>query len=188
MISQNQRPISRAVKLWTVTLQNYSTAKNIDYVYLGKELDQIIQQNFLGKTIVIRLIGSQDHDKNIPELVHIIQKIGTDRYNPYRKMMFHDFYAKHKPDLFGSVFTVSNKSPSMCQLLKEFHTKTLADRNKGVTADIILLYDPRKLNMIHQVYDGQTESDCFTFKDPKQKQKALLGIIQVVPQRVSNSR
>ena len=170
--------IRREVKIWTVITSGYATKKKVNYSDLGEVLDQIIQSNFLGKTIVMRLVGSQDHHKTVTELVPIIKKTGTDRYDPQRKMIFHDFYAKHNPDLFASLIKVSTL-PIMAKQLEEFYSKTIGDRKKGIRADIITLYNQKSLRMIKHVYDDQEERDCFTFKDPQQKRKALLGIIMI---------
>ena len=170
------------IPIWTLRFPGYISKKKVAYEEIGKRLDKIIQKNFLGIKILMRCLGSHDHKgKNINELVKTIRKTGTDRYDSKRKMIFHEFYSKHNPDIFMSVINkVTKTNPSMKELIEEFYTKTTSDRKIGVRADIITIYNPKKLKMIKHVYDGQEESDCFTFKDPKNKQKALLGIIKII--------
>lgn len=169
------------ISIWKVSVPGYLTKKSVNYDSIGKKLDKIIQENFLGKKVLIRCVGSKDHvELKINELVDTIKKIGTDRYDPKRKMIFHDFYSKHNPDLFASPFIVTETTPSMRELIEEFYEKTTGDRKIGVRADVILVYDPKKFKMIKHVYENQEWSDCFTFKDPEKKRESLLGVIQIV--------
>lgn len=171
----------KEIPIWKVSVPGYTTNKTVDYENIGKKLDKIIKQNFLGKKVLIRCVGSKDHvGLKIDELIDTIKKIGTDRYDPERKMIFHDFYSKHNPDLFASPYTVTETTPSMRQLIEEFYEKTTGDRKIGIRADVILVYDPRKLKMIKHVYENQDWSDCFTFKYPENKRESLLGVIQIV--------
>ena len=166
--------------IWHVHVPGYITKKNVDYQGIGKKLDKIIRSNLKEKNIVMRCLGSQDHpQRTTQELVEIIKQTGTDRYDPKRKIIFHKFYAKHNPDLFASPVKVSENTPSMAEVLKKFYTKTTGDRKIGVRADIVVFYDPKKLEMVKHVYKGQEESDLFKFKNPKNKQKAVLGIIEI---------
>lgn len=178
MISRKITFKEKEVKIWNLSVKGYNTKKKVNYNSIGRELDTILQQNFLEKTIALRCMSSKDHHKTVKEIVEIIRKTGTDRYDPKKKMMFHDFYAKHNPDLFASIILVSKKT-FMGKHIQEFYAKTKGDRKYGIRADIFTLYNPEELKMIHHVYDGQEESDCFKFKFPKYKQKALLGIIAI---------
>ena len=50
---------------------------------------------------LIRLISSKDHDISRDELVEIIRRTGTDRYDADRKHIFYDHYGKHDFDFFA---------------------------------------------------------------------------------------
>src|SRR3989344_1697365 len=124
------------IPIWKVSVPGYITKRSVDYREIGNRLDKIIQQMFLGKRILIRCVGSKDHvGLDIDGLVETIRKIGTDRYDPERKMIFHDFYSKHNPDLFASPFMVTETTPSMRELIGEFYEKTTGDRKVGVRED-----------------------------------------------------
>jgi len=128
-----------------LSIPGYTVKRKVDYTSIGKRLDKMVQDNFLGRKILVRCVGSKDHvGINIEQLVDTIRRIGTDRYDPNRKMIFHDFYSRHNPDLFASPFTVTTTTPRCGEIIKEFYEKTTGDRKIGVKADIILIYDPKK--------------------------------------------
>ncbi len=142
------------------------------------DADQYVAKHYSGDKVLVRCLSSKEHAKySLEELVQLIAQTGTDRYDPHRKMMFHEFYEAHAPDLFADLVEVSEESPIIGPLFQDFFEKTKGDRQEGVRADIVLLYDPDKLEMISNVYENQEQSDCFRFKHIDRKVQALLAII-----------
>ncbi len=165
------------IPVWIISLPMNFRSKKKYYQIAGIAGDKIIHEHFLGKKILLRCLSSKDHKKTVDGLVDIIKKTGTDRYDPKRKMIFHEFYKKHKPDIFLEECLVTKEKSIMKNILQSFYQKTKGDRKIGLYADIITIYNPRKMKMIKNVYEGQEKSDCFQFRDQKNKPKAILGII-----------
>lgn len=114
----------------------------------------------------VRLISSAQHDVSKQELIDVIRKTGTDKYDPNRQKIFDDYYKSFVIDFFGS--KTQDVEKDLAQLQKEFMQKTLGDRGESVSADIAILYKESSCTMVQHVYPGQEQSDCYVFKsDPK---------------------
>ena len=171
----------KEIPRYTISIPEYTLNKKPNYKRVGKIIDTTLRKYFLGKTVLVRCISSADHNnKKIEELIKIITTTGSDRYDRKRKMVCHDFYAKHNPDIFASPLKITEDIEFMHEVVGDFYEGAKEDRGYPVRVDIIILYDPQKLKMIKKVYGNQEESDCFTFKDSKNKTKALLGVIRVL--------
>ncbi|MDD2889954.1 MAG: hypothetical protein PHE49_04855 [bacterium] len=78
MILKNQR-----TKILSISLPEYTIDKKPDYMVIGPKVDRIIEENFNNHQLAIRGIGMVDHPEyNLDELVEIIYKLGTDKYDP----------------------------------------------------------------------------------------------------------
>ena len=113
---------------------------------------------------LIRLISSKEHDIPRDELVEIIKKTGTDRYNPDRKHVFYDFYGKHDFDFFAGHSKVETLEEDIKEAVKLFPSRTKGDRGYEVHPDIVIIYDSSKCIELDGVYDYKSGSDCFKFK------------------------
>lgn len=113
---------------------------------------------------LIRLISSADH--NIPrnELVKIIEKTGTDRYDSGRKHIFHDFYGKHDFDFFAGKSSIDTLEDDIKEAVKLLPSRTKGDRGYEVKPDIVIIYDGDKCIELDGVYDYKSGSDCFKCK------------------------
>src|ERR1700761_5094305 len=68
-----------------ITITDYKPAKAPDHKKVGKKLDDLLKQHFMGKDLIIRCIGSQDHrGLSLDELTDTILKTGTDKYDKQR--------------------------------------------------------------------------------------------------------
>jgi len=72
------------MKLIEINTPEYSVDSEPDYKTIGGLIDTQIKQYFMGKNILLRGIGSQEHsNKSVNDLIEIIKQTGTDRYDPY---------------------------------------------------------------------------------------------------------
>lgn len=154
-----------------------------DYQKIGTILDDIIKKHFLGKKVVVRCIGSQDHpNKNVDELADLIIQLGTDRYDDTHKGVgYTDFLKKGiKIDFYGQLIEEANEDMSiMSEMIYEMYHSAIDDRGYGVYVDLVLIYNAEQLNIVTNLYESQAVSDGFVFKDPEHKQLALMGIIKI---------
>jgi hypothetical protein len=137
----------------------------------------------MGKNVVIRCIGSQDHPGiSLDELTNIIVQTGTDKYDATRMGVgYKEFVNKGiQIDLYGVPVKVTKDTVVMGQAIWEMHHSAVGDRGFSVHVDLILIYDAEQLDMVMNLYDFHPTSDGIVFKDPANKKAALLGIIKVV--------
>lgn len=147
---------------------------------LASLLSETLTQYFAKQTLLIRCIGSQDHStKTKPELIQHVLKTGTDKYDDAKQVVGHDFYKKWNPDFFALPVKVTETTNIFDEILTDFKHGAIEDRGYSVSVDLVLLYDPEQCEMITDVYEGQSESDLFIFKNPEQKQQALRAVIDI---------
>lgn len=169
--------------VFALTISDYQIATEPDYKTIGKIVDDELRKHFMGRTIVARGIGSSEHPgKTIDELIEIIKRNGTDRYDPNRTGDRYENIQGKNIDLFGFRRKVG---PHM-QLFKDvaygFYHSALGLHGKAVRIDILMIYDAAKLKVVVHQYEGRTDKkrDGFVFRDPAHKQDALLGIIRIL--------
>lgn len=127
---------------------------------------------------LIRVLSSKDHDMSQDELVALIKKTGTDRYDPERKQIFDHFYGKHDVHFFADRTEDDDYEEKLAEVVRLFPKKTKGDRSIAVVPDIAIVYDASKCEMVMNVYDDHETSDCFRFKgNPKD---ALIEVRKIV--------
>jgi hypothetical protein len=191
----------------TISLPEYNVEQEPDWLPIGRKLDTIIESQFAGRRIAVRGIGMVDHPElSREELVAIIQRLGTDRYDPDREAVHGDFGSGVPIDLHAGPYLVSERVRSlrtkdqprvaqpdytaMGSLVRIFYGGAIADRGYPVRLDILMVYDLDQLQPAGiQWTAGEArpgpppppEESCdFTFKHPDRKPEALLGIIQLL--------
>ena len=85
-----------------------------------------------------------------------------------------------KVDFYGEEAKITEGLNFMPQQIWEMHHSAIGDRGYGVHVDLVLVYDQAQLNMVMNLYTHHPTSDGYTFKDPSNKQAALLGVIKVL--------
>lgn len=71
------------MKLLEIKLPQYNVDTEPDHKAIGKPVDDLLRQHFMGETVLIRGLGSMEHQgKSVNDLVEIIKRYGTDRYDP----------------------------------------------------------------------------------------------------------
>lgn len=136
----------------------------------------------MGKTIVLRGIASSEHpDTTADQLIQIIQKTGTDHYDPQRKGDRYENVEGKQIDLFGTLATVSPTSQIADIIIYGFYHSAIGVHGRPMKIDVFTVYDATKLAQVPHRYEGRDDvkDDGFIFTDPGNKVGALLGVIQV---------
>ena len=175
-----------SVQVFSLEAPEYRLDAPPDAGNIGKKMDAVIRKHFSGERIAFRCIGLADHPSmTMDSLIKTIQKLGTDKYDPERKMVLHDFYTskgiESQKSMFAMEYDFVNGAKLMEETVEDFYEGALADRGFRVKIDLILIYDMSRLECVPIEYGkGDIGRDCFIFKNPEQKQDALKGIIKVL--------
>lgn len=168
------------VRILQVSLPQYTVNPEPDHKAIGKLVDDELRTHFMGQTVVVRGISSDAHPgKSIDELVEIIGRDGTDRYDPTRVGDRYENIQRRHIDLFAFRRKVT---PSM-QLFKDmswgFYHGGISIHGAPIRIDILIVYDAARLKRVTHQYEGRTDvkRDGFVFTDPERKREALLGIL-----------
>lgn len=169
--------------VYTLATPNHTPGKAPDHETVGRKLDDLLKQHFLGKKVVIRCIGSQDHPGlSLDELTATVVRTGTDKYDPNRMGVgYEEFISKGiRVDFYGVDTEVTKDTKIMAQAVWEMHHSAIGDRGFSVHVDLVLIYDAEQLDMVMNLYSHHPTSDGFVFKDQSNKQTALLGVIKIL--------
>lgn len=183
-VSQKQGKTTMKQKLLEIALPEYKADVKPDYLAVGLKLDKLLEQHFMGRDIVLRCIGSQDHPgKTLDEVVEIIMRTGTDKYDPARKGQGYSVgtdQGKHI-DFFGTPVKVCVGTDIFTlELLDDFYNGSRGDRGYAIRIDIVIIYDASKLTSVEHLYgEDIDESDGFVFKEPESKPGAVLGVLKI---------
>jgi hypothetical protein len=185
------------LKVVAVSVPEYNVNRKPDYIAIGKKVDRVIESNFTDRKYVYRAIGKDDHPQlTLDELVSIIIKSGTDRYDPERKGVCHEQFSVYDYDLHAGSFEIKNSLivieetdtyPTLFgDTAYDFYENAPLDRGYPVRIDLLVLYDPGKLELAKKI-DPQAptvlhplEKYLHRFKDRKNKVDALLGIVKIL--------
>lgn len=167
----------------SIEIPIYRVDTEPDFIAVGNKLDDWIKQNYLGRSIAIRALSSDEHHNlSREEFVEIIKKDGTDRYDAGRKGdRYENIEGKHI-DLFGlPVDPVKEDSEMFEHMLRSFYHWPLKERGYPVRVDIVIIYDLNQLEEVEHRYEGRDDikRDGFVFMHPKSKPEAILGILLV---------
>lgn len=170
------------MKLLTVDVPEYIVENEPNHKAVGQLVDEIIKNNFAGQTVVVRGLSSKAHpDKTADELIEIITRQGTDRYDPERiGDRYENINGKHI-DLFAFRRKVSARMHLFKDISWGFYHGAKAIHGKPVRIDLLTIYDAAELKAVVHQYEGREDikRDGFVFKDPANKQNALLAIIKI---------
>lgn len=171
------------VPVITVDLPEYSVSAEPDYKAIGKVVDDELKRYFLGQTVVVRGVGSSEHPgKTADELIDIIRRDGTDRYDPDRKGdRYENIKGKHI-DLFAFRRKITIRTELFRWVAYGFYQSAIGIHGKPTRIDILIIYDAAKLKAVLHQYEGRDDKkrDGFVFREPDKKQEALLGIVKIV--------
>jgi hypothetical protein len=170
------------IPFYSIRVPEYKVDKKRDWKEIGSKIDAKIKKHFFGKRIGVRCLSSKDHGKPLKELIKLIRKHGTDRYNPKIKGDRYENLECKNIDLFALDFKVSKKSAIMEKFIEPFYTWPLKFGRKPIRLDLIVIYDRKKLKAVYHRYEGREKEikrDGFVFKEPENKRAALLGMIEI---------
>ena len=176
------------MKTLTLPLPKYTIDAQPDYAALGPRIDRFIETHFPGKRMALRGLYMADHPTlSRTELIDIIQILGTDRYDPNRKGMHHEWYAPYGVDIHAIAGEVTDKlralddpdyiaAPSFFgEFLMDFYESARAERGYSLRIDILIVYDLDQLLAV-----PEDDPKGYTFKHPDRKPEALLGVINIL--------
>ena len=185
------------VKIVTVSVPEYTVNKKPDYMAIGKKVDRVIESSFPDGKYIYRAIGKDDHPELIlDELVSTIQKLGTDKYDPKRKGVCHEQFSVYDYDIQAGSFEIRDSRiviaatdtyPTLFgDTAYDFYEHAPLDRGFPVRIDLLVLYDPGKLESAKMINSKTSavvpwlEKYLYKFKDRKNKRDALLGIVKIL--------
>lgn len=172
------------IPVYTLHLPEYQVDEEPDHEMIGKKVDDFIKEHFLGQFVAIRCLGSCEHPgKTTDEVVEIIKSTGYDRYDPNRVGDRYENLEGKKIDFFAFDYMISEDSEIFHIFTWPFYHWCKERSGKPVRIDIVILYDPTKLEQVYFTYEGREDegqrSDGWVFKDPQNKSDALLGLIKI---------
>ncbi len=174
--------ILNLMKLIEASIPHYNVDAPPDIHGIGKILDEKLKQNFMGKSVLIRGIASSEHSgKSADDLIEIIERTGTDRYNPARVGdRYENIDGKHI-DFFAFSAKVEPETEVMHNIIYGFYHSAIGIHGRPMKIDIITIYDADKMQQVLHQYEGRDDikDDGFAFKNPADKPGALLGIIKI---------
>ncbi|HQG58132.1 MAG TPA: hypothetical protein PLX79_04140 [Candidatus Dojkabacteria bacterium] len=181
----------------TVKLNGYDILQKLDYLALGKIVDKEIETRIPDGKYILRAIGSQDHPgMNIDQLVKIIVKLGTDKYDPNRKGVCHDDFANYDYDIQAGTCEIKNSKliidPSSTipsefgDIILHFCEHVIHDRGYPVKIDVLMFYDPsqlsiaRKINKDSKSVDDKLVKYLYKFNNSQKKHLALKAVVKII--------
>lgn len=172
------------VPIINVHLPEYQVTNQPDYKAIGAFVDAELKKHFMGQMVGLRALGSQEHpDKTIDDLVEIIKRDGTDRYDPERGGDRYENIENKHIDLFLLRRKISEKSKIFWQFAWSFYEFPPKLRGEPVRVDILVIYNLAKLKAVRTTHTHEgypvRKRDGFVFREPIKKNEALLGIIKI---------
>ena len=174
----------RNIPTYTIHLPEYQVTTQPDYKAIGVFVDNELKKHFMGQMVGLRALGSQEHpNKSIDELIEMIKRDGTDRYDPERGGDRYDNLENKHIDLFLLRRKISERSKIFWQLAWSFYESPLKLRGQPVRVDILVIYDLAKLKAVRTTHTHEgypiAKRDGFVFREPPKKNEAVLGIIKI---------
>lgn len=171
------------VTVTSLHVPSYQVTTEPNHKSVGKVVDDELRKHFMDQTVVVRGISSSEHPgKTIDELIEIIKRDGTDRYDPNRKGdRYENIQGKHI-----DLFAFRRKVTPQMQLFKDiswgFYHGGVTIHGKPIRIDILTIYDASKLKRVTHQYEGRvdTKRDGFVFRESENKPDALLGIVKIL--------
>jgi hypothetical protein len=185
------------IKVIAVSVPEYTVDKKPDYLKIGRKVDTVIEKNFSDRKYIYRAIGKDDHPRlTLDELVSIILKTGTDKYDPTRKGVCHEQFSVYDYDIQAGSFEIRNSKivieetdtyPTLFgDTIYDFYENAPQDRGYPVRVDLLVLYDTSKLELAKLKNPESEEVNprltkyLYKFKERENKREALLGIVKIL--------
>lgn len=170
------------MKYLELALPGYTIDKEPEHKAIGKPVDDLLKEHFMGETVVVRGVASSEHpDMTIDELIEIIRSAGTDRYDPSRTGdRYENIQGKHI-DLFAFRRKITPRTELFKDITWGFYHGAKTIHGKPMRIDILTVYDAALLKAVIHQYEGRDDikRDGFVFKDPADKVGALRAVIKL---------
>ncbi len=174
--------MTKNIPTYTIKLPSYTVLSEPNHLAVGKAVDDLLRQYFLGQKVVVRGLSSQEHPSmNAGQLIEIIKRQGTDRYDMTRTGdRYENVDGKHI-DLFAFRRIVSERMQLFRYMSWGFYHGSIAIHGAPTRLDILIVYDALKLKAVQHRYEGREDNkrDGFVFKDPAHKSDALFAVIHL---------
>lgn len=172
------------IPVYELHLPEYQINEEPHHEAIGAKVDDFIKKYFVGEYVAIRCLGSSEHPgKSTDEVIEIIKTLGHDRYEANRQGDRYENNEGKKIDFFAFDYHVDKDSKMFSVFTWPFYHWRREVTGTPVRIDIIILYDPTKLEQIEFTYPGREHegkrSDGFVFKDQNNKPGAIKGIIKI---------
>lgn len=171
------------ISVYQLKIPEYQISDQLDFERIGKKIDDYLKEYFLGQKIVIRCLGSQNHSgKSVGDLVKIIKKTGTDRYDPDRRGDRYENVENKPIDIFALDFKITRKGKYLASMLESFYSWPKKIGEKPIKIDLVMIYDRAGLKKIFHKYEGRKDvkKDGFIFRDKDNKVGSLRRIIKIL--------
>lgn len=165
-----------------IKVPEYTVDKEPDDKAIGKIIDDKLKENFNGDSVLIRGIASSEHpEKSIDELISIIEKTGSDRYDPSINGDRYENIEGKKIDLFAFPAQITESTDLARHMIWGFYHSAIGVHGRPMRIDIITIYDAEQMQQVFHQYKGREDikDDGFVFKQPGSKSDAVLGIIKL---------
>ncbi len=172
----------KKISLYEIYVPEYTVDKEPDHDLVGSKVDALFKEHFLDKKIIVRCLSMVDHvNLTLDELVNIIIKTGTDRYDPNIAGDRYDNVEDKHIDIFALEIKVTEEEKIFKNFTVPFYEYPLEMSGTPMRLDLVTVYDASKFNnVLHSYGDGRIKDDAFTFKDSKNKQEAVLAVIKIL--------
>ncbi len=170
------------MKITNIDIPDYTVNEEPDYKAVGKIIDDQIKKRFMGKSILLRGVSSQEHsDRTTEDIIEVIKRTGTDRYDPNRVGDRYENIENKHIDLFAFQAVVTTELELGWQVIYGFYDSAIGVRGYPIRIDILTVYDADQLEEVTHQYAGRDDikRDGFVFKNIENKQAAVLGIIKL---------
>ncbi len=156
-----------------------------DFELVSRRLKDLLRANFMNETIALRLISSTAHEnKSLKELIEIIKRTGTDRYDPNRKGDRYDNMENVVIDFFALDLLIGKEQEENCikDALESFYYYPILHQDRPIKIDLGIVYDIGKIRSVNHKYIGREEvkKDGFVFIDPQNRKDAIRAIIAIL--------
>ena len=172
------------IPIYKISLPEYDVKEKPDWVKIGAKIDVLIKKHFIGQRVAIRCLGSSEHpDKSLNDLINIIKKTGSDRYDKNRKGDRYENVGNKHIDFFAIDFNVGLKTTMLEKFIEPFWTwPPILHKKQPLRIDVVIIYDLSKLKRVIHQYDGRDDikKDGFVFKNPKNKSDAIKAIVKIL--------
>ncbi len=177
------------MKIIEVSIPEYSIDSQPDYLAIGEKIDKVVSENFEGKFLV-RALSIADHPQyTLDDLVGIILKTGTDKYDPDRKGVAYEEFEPYRPDIQAGEVIIENGviiGESFSEDIRRFYENTLFDRGYRLRIDLFVFFDPNQMIKAQKLDESKLSAEphleeyLWRFKNPDNKPEALMGIVKIL--------